>query len=68
MKKEVLSDAEQDYLMSLKNMREQCDKFDSAIDKLIVKKNYQETQVILGSPQSSLMIFDLLVMMEIFFV
>ncbi|XP_045466855.1 nuclear pore complex protein Nup88 [Harmonia axyridis] len=45
MKKEVLSDAENNYLHDLKDMRTKCDKFDSAIDKLIVKKNYQETQM-----------------------
>ncbi|XP_044763811.1 nuclear pore complex protein Nup88 isoform X2 [Coccinella septempunctata] len=45
MKKEVLSDAENDYLLNLKKMRAECDKFDSVIDKLIVKKNYQETQM-----------------------
>lgn len=45
MKKEVLSDAERNYLEKLKTIRQNLDRCDSAIEKLLVKKNYQENQM-----------------------
>ncbi|KAL3270648.1 hypothetical protein HHI36_021177 [Cryptolaemus montrouzieri] len=45
LKKEILSDAEQEYLVDLKNMRGKLDKCDSSIEKLITKKSCQETQM-----------------------
>ncbi|KAK9887293.1 hypothetical protein WA026_021601 [Henosepilachna vigintioctopunctata] len=45
LKKEDLSDAEKEYLIKLKKVREKLDKSESIIDKLIIKKNYQETQM-----------------------